>query len=237
MIPARYDASRFPGKLMQDLAGKSVIMRTYQATLDTSLFSKVFVVTDSDIIFNEIKNNGGDVIMSKNSHESGSDRIAEAALNIDCDIIVNVQGDEPFTEKESLKSLINVFNCDNNNIDLASLMVKIDNEDDINNPNCVKVITDTNNFALYFSRSRIPYQRSITDQPNYYKHKGIYAFKKSTLLEFTNLLMLDLEKSEKIECLRFLEHGKKIKMVESKVEGVEIDTPNDLIKANKLWNK
>jgi len=237
MIPARYDASRFPGKLMQDLAGKSVIMRTYQATLDTSLFSKVFVVTDSDIIFNEIKNNGGDVIMSKNSHESGSDRIAEAALNIDCDIIVNVQGDEPFTEKESLKSLINVFNCDNNNIDLASLMVKIDNEDDINNPNCVKVITDTNNFALYFSRSRIPYQRSITDQPNYYKHKGIYAFKKSTLLEFTNLLILDLEKSEKIECLRFLEHGKKIKMVESKVEGVEIDTPNDLIKANKLWNK
>ena len=236
MIPARYDASRFPGKLMQDLAGKSVIMRTYQATLDTSLFSKVFVVTDSDIIFNEIKNNGGDVIMSKNSHESGSDRIAEAVLNIDCDIIVNVQGDEPFTEKESLKSLINVFNCDNN-IDLASLMVKIDNEDDINNPNCVKVITDTNNFALYFSRSRIPYQRSITDQPNYYKHKGIYAFKKSTLLEFTNLLMLDLEKSEKIECLRFLEHGKKIKMVESKVEGVEIDTPNDLIKANKLWNK
>ena len=236
MIPARYDASRFPGKLMQDLAGKSVIMRTYQATLDTSLFSKVFVVTDSDIIFNEIKNNGGDVIMSKNSHESGSDRIAEAALNIDCDIIVNVQGDEPFTEKESLKSLINVFNCDNN-IDLASLMVKIDNEDDINNPNCVKVITDTNNFALYFSRSRIPYQRSITDQPNYYKHKGIYAFKKSTLLEFTNLLMLDLEKSEKIECLRFLEHGKKIKMVESKVEGVEIDTPNDLVKANKLWNQ
>ena len=237
MIPARYDASRFPGKLMQDLAGKSVIMRTYQATLDTSLFSKVFVVTDSDIIFNEIKNNGGDVIMSKNSHESGSDRIAEAALNIDCDIIVNVQGDEPFTEKESLKSLINVFNCDSNNIDLASLMVKIDNEDEINNPNCVKVITDINNFALYFSRSRIPYQRSITDQPNYYKHKGIYAFKKSTLLEFTNLLMLDLEKSEKIECLRFLEHGKKIKMVESNVEGVEIDTPNDLVKANKLWNQ
>ena len=236
MIPARYDASRFPGKLMQDLAGKSVIMRTYQATLDTSLFSKVFVVTDSDIIFNEIKNNGGDVIMSKNSHESGSDRIAEAALNIDCDIIVNVQGDEPFTEKESLKSLINVFNCDNN-IDLASLMVKIDNEDEINNPNCVKVITDINNFALYFSRSRIPYQRSITNQPNYYKHKGIYAFKKSTLLEFTNLLTLDLEKSEKIECLRFLEHGKKIKMVESNVEGVEIDTPNDLVKANKLWNQ
>ena len=238
MIPARYDASRFPGKLMQDLAGKSVILRTYQATLDTSLFSKVYVVTDNDIIFNEIKNNGGDVIMSKNSHESGSDRIAEAALNIDCDVIVNVQGDEPFTEKESLKSLIDVFNCDtNDNIDLASLMVKIDNEDDINNPNCVKVITDINNFALYFSRSRIPYQRSITNQPNYYKHKGVYAFKKSTLLEFTNLLMLDLEKSEKIECLRFLEHGKKIKMVESNVEGVEIDTPYDLVKANKLWNQ
>lgn len=236
MIPARYEASRFPGKLMQDLAGKSVILRTYEATINTGLFEKVFVVTDSKIIYNEIKNNGGNVLMSKLEHESGSDRIAEAVHDIECDIIVNVQGDEPFTESESLKRLIEVFSFDKEKqIDLASLMVKIDDEKEINNSNCVKVITDKDNFALYFSRSVIPFNRSFNKKLNYYKHKGVYAFRKATLLEFTNLPILNLEESEKIECLRFLEHGKKIKMVESNVQGVEIDTPSDLEKAISLW--
>ena len=236
MIPARYEASRFPGKLMQDLAGKSVILRTYEATINTGLFEKVLVVTDSKIIYNEIKNNGGNVLMSKLEHESGSDRIAEAVHDIECDIIVNVQGDEPFTESESLKRLIEVFSFDKEKqIDLASLMVKIDDEKEINNSNCVKVITDKDNFALYFSRSVIPFNRSFNKKLNYYKHKGVYAFRKATLLEFTNLPILNLEESEKIECLRFLEHGKKIKMVESNVQGVEIDTPSDLEKAISLW--
>ena len=236
MIPARYEASRFPGKLMQDLAGKSVILRTYEATINTGLFEKVFVVTDSKIIYDEIKKNGGDVLMSSLEHESGSDRIAEAAHDIECDIIVNVQGDEPFTESESLKRLIEVFSFDKaKQIDLASLMVKIDDEKEINNSNCVKVITDKDNFALYFSRSVIPFNRSFNKKLNYYKHKGVYAFRKATLLEFTNLPILNLEESEKIECLRFLEHGKKIKMVESNVQGVEIDTPSDLEKAISLW--
>jgi len=236
MIPARYAASRFPGKLMQDLAGKSVILRTYEATINTGLFEKVFVVTDSKIIYDEIKKNGGDVLMSKVEHESGSDRIAEAVHDIECDIIINVQGDEPFTESESLKRLIEVFSFDKaKQIDLASLMVKIDDEKEINNSNCVKVITDKDNFALYFSRSIIPFNRSFNKKLNYYKHKGVYAFRKSTLLEFTNLPILNLEESEKIECLRFLEHGKKIKMVESNVQGVEIDTPSDLEKAISLW--
>ena len=236
MIPARYEASRFPGKLMQDLAGKSVILRTYEATINTGLFEKVFVVTDSKIIYNEIKNNGGNVLMSKLEHESGSDRIAEAVQDIECDIIVNVQGDEPFTESESLKRLIEVFSFDKEKqIDLASLMVKIDDEKEINNSNCVKVITDKDNFALYFSRSVIPFNRSFNKKLNYYKHKGVYAFRKATLLVFTNLPILNLEESEKIECLRFLEHGKKIKMVESNVQGVEIDTPSDLEKAISLW--
>jgi 3-deoxy-manno-octulosonate cytidylyltransferase (CMP-KDO synthetase) len=236
MIPARYEASRFPGKLMQDLAGKSVILRTYEATINTGLFEKVFVVTDSKIIYDEIKKNGGDVLMSKVEHESGSDRIAEAVHDIECDIIINVQGDEPFTESESLKRLIEVFSFDKaKQIDLASLMVKIDDEKEINNSNCVKVITDKDNFALYFSRSIIPFNRSFNKKLNYYKHKGVYAFRKSTLLEFTNLPILNLEESEKIECLRFLEHGKKIKMVESNVQGVEIDTPSDLEKAISLW--
>ena len=236
MIPARYEASRFPGKLMQDLAGKSVILRTYEATINTGLFEKVFVVTDSKIIYDEIKKNGGDVLMSKVEHESGSDRIAEAVHDIECDIIINVQGDEPFTESESLKRLIEVFSFDKaKQIDLASLMVKIDDEKEINNSNCVKVITDKDNFAIYFSRSIIPFNRSFNKKLNYYKHKGVYAFRKSTLLEFTNLPILNLEESEKIECLRFLEHGKKIKMVESNVQGVEIDTPSDLEKAISLW--
>jgi len=236
MIPARYEASRFPGKLMQDLAGKSVILRTYEATINTGLFEKVFVVTDSKIIYDEIRKNDGNVLMSKLEHESGSDRIAEAVHDIECDIIINVQGDEPFTESESLKRLIEVFSFDKEKqIDLASLMVKIDDEKEINNSNCVKVITDKDNFALYFSRSVIPFNRSFNKKLNYYKHKGVYAFRKATLLEFTNLPILNLEESEKIECLRFLEHGKKIKMVESNVQGVEIDTPSDLEKAISLW--
>jgi 3-deoxy-manno-octulosonate cytidylyltransferase (CMP-KDO synthetase) len=221
---------------MQDLAGKSVILRTYEATINTGLFKKVFVVTDSKIIYGEIKKNGGDVLMSKVEHESGSDRIAEAVHDIECDIVINVQGDEPFTERESLKRLIEVFSFDKaKQIDLASLMVKIDDEKEINNSNCVKVITDKDNFALYFSRSIIPFNRSYNKKLNYYKHKGVYAFRKATLLEFTNLPILNLEESEKIECLRFLEHGKKIKMVESNVQGVEIDTPSDLEKAISLW--
>ncbi|MGV6832281.1 MAG: 3-deoxy-manno-octulosonate cytidylyltransferase [bacterium] len=236
MIPARYSASRFPGKLMQNLEGKSVILRTYEATVQTELFDEVYVVTDSEIIFNEITANGGKAIMSEQEHESGSDRIAEAVANIDCDIVVNVQGDEPFTEKTSLKSVLDVFYGDDAaKIDLASLMVQITDEDEINNPNTVKVITDQDNFALYFSRSPIPFPRDREAGAKYFKHKGIYAFRKSALLDFTKLPMKSLEASEKIECIRFLEFGRKIKMVETDVQGVEIDTPEDLERAKKLW--
>jgi len=236
MIPARYSASRFPGKLMQNLAGKSVILRTYEATVATKLFSEVYVVTDSDIIYNEIVNNGGKAIMSKKEHESGSDRIAEAVADVDCDIVVNVQGDEPFTEGESLAKVLDVFRDDEKKeIDLASLMVEIKDWDEINNPNSVKVIVDQENFALYFSRSPIPYPRDKEVGARYFKHKGIYAFRKEALLDFTVLPMKFLEASEKIECIRYLEYGKRIKMVETKIEGVEIDTPEDLEKAKRLW--
>jgi len=236
MIPARYNASRFPGKLMQDLEGKTVIRRTYEATVATKLFADVFVVTDSDIIFNEITSHGGKAIMSKNVHKSGSDRIAEAVQDLDVDIVVNVQGDEPFTERESLEKLLNVFiNDDAKEIDLASLMVEINDWDEISNPNTVKVIVDQNDFALYFSRSPIPYLRDKNADIKYFKHKGIYAFRKQALLDFYNLPMQPIEASEKIECIRYLEYGKKIKMVETNIEGIEIDTPEDLEKAKKLW--
>lgn len=236
MIPARYSASRFPGKLMQDLNGKPVITRTYQATLNTNLFDDVIVVTDSSIIFNEIKSVGGKVMMSRKEHDCGSDRIAEAVEGLDIDIVINVQGDEPFTEVESLKKLIQVFKEDlSHQVDLASLMVHITDDEEIKNPNTVKVITDQNNFALYFSRSPIPYPRDKDVETRYYKHKGVYAFRKQAILDFYKLPMLMLEASEKIECIRYLEYGKRIKMVETNVQGVEIDTPEDLERAKKIW--
>lgn len=236
MIPARYSASRFPGKLMQDLGGKTVILRTYEATVNTNLFDDVFVVTDSDIIFNEIVSHGGKAIMSKKEHECGSDRIAEAVEFLDIDVVVNVQGDEPFTDKESLEKLISVFKDDHQHqIDLASLMVHITGEEDIINPNTVKVVVDHTNFALYFSRSPIPYPRDKQVAVKYYKHKGVYAFRKQAILDFYRLPMLTLEASEKLEQLRYLEYGKRIKMVETNVEGVEIDTPEDLERAKKQW--
>lgn len=236
MIPARYSASRFPGKLMQDLGGKSVIVRTYEATVATNLFDDVLVVTDSKIIYDEIVNNGGKAMMSIKEHECGSDRIAEAVEFLDIDIVINVQGDEPFTEKESLKKLIEVFKDDHDKkIDLASLMVHITDWEEISNPNTVKVIVDKDNFALYFSRSPIPYPRDKNVDVKYYKHKGVYAFRKEAILDFYHLPMLKLEASEKIECIRYLEYGKRIKMVETDVQGVEIDTPEDLERAKKLW--
>ncbi|WP_375235989.1 3-deoxy-manno-octulosonate cytidylyltransferase [Winogradskyella sp.] len=236
MIPARYAASRFPAKLMQNLAGKTVILRTYEATIATKLFSEVYVVTDSDIIYDEIISHGGKAIMSKKEHESGSDRIAEAVANVDCDIVVNVQGDEPFTERESLEKVLEVFKGDaDKNIDLASLMVEIKDWEEINNPNTVKVIVDQNDFALYFSRSPIPFPRDKSVDSKYFKHKGIYAFRKQALLDFTVLPMQFLEATEKIECIRYLEYGKRIKMVETNVQGIEIDTPEDLERAKRLW--
>jgi 3-deoxy-alpha-D-manno-octulosonate 8-oxidase len=237
MIPARYAASRFPGKLMQDLNGKTVIQRTYEAAVSTGLFNDVFVVTDSDIIYNEISSQGGKAIMSKKEHECGSDRIAEAVEHMDVDIVVNVQGDEPFTDKESLKDVLNVFYQDDaDKIDLASLMKVIKDNDEITNPNAVKVIVDENNFALYFSRSPIPYPRDQDVDTTYYKHKGIYAFRKEALLDFYKLPMGRLEASEKIECIRYLENGKNIKMVETSATSVEIDTPEDLENAKRILN-
>ncbi|MBW1296599.1 3-deoxy-manno-octulosonate cytidylyltransferase [Aquimarina litoralis] len=238
MIPARYAASRFPGKLMQDLEGKSVILRTYEAAVSTSLFSEVYVVTDSEIIFDEITAHGGKAIMSKKEHDCGSDRIAEAVENMDIDIVVNVQGDEPFTERESLEKVLAVFQGDDaDNIDLASLMTPMTDWDDIVNPNSVKVIVDENDYALYFSRAPIPYPRDKKISHTYFKHKGIYAFRKQAILDFYHLPMRTLEASEKIECIRYLEYGKNIKMIETHHEGVEIDTPEDLEKARNLINK
>jgi 3-deoxy-manno-octulosonate cytidylyltransferase (CMP-KDO synthetase) len=235
VIPARYASTRFPAKLMQDLGGKTVILRTYEAAINTKLFDDVFVVTDSDLIYDEIVSHGGKAIKSIKEHESGSDRIAEAVENLDVDIVINVQGDEPFIDAEPLAKVIEVFRNDlDKKVDLASLMREITNEYDINNPNNVKVVVDQNGFALYFSRSVIPYPREKNVGVRYMQHIGIYAFRKQALLDFYSLPMQSLEASEKLEQLRYLEFGKRIKMVETTHVGIGIDTPEDLEKARKM---
>jgi 3-deoxy-manno-octulosonate cytidylyltransferase (CMP-KDO synthetase) len=235
VIPARYASTRFPAKLMQDLGGKTVILRTYEAAVATALFDDVFVVTDSELIFKEIIDNGGKAIKSIKEHESGSDRIAEAVEDLDVDIVVNVQGDEPFIDKEPLQQLISVFKEDTNqSVDLASLMREIKEENDIANPNNVKVVVDQSGFALYFSRSVIPYPREKNVGVRYFQHIGIYAFRKKALLDFYNLPMQSLEASEKLEQLRYLEFGKRIKMVETTHIGIGIDTAEDLERARTM---
>lgn len=234
VIPARYNSTRFPGKLMEILDGKTVISTTYKNVLETGLFDEVFVATDSEIIFNEIKKIGGNTVMT-GEHETGSDRIAEAVEGIDCDIVINVQGDEPFLKTEPLKQLIEVFRNDfDKEISLASLKIRLKEKQEIENPNNVKVITDNAGFALYFSRSVIPYPRETSVQTEYFKHIGVYAFRKEALLDFAQLPMKPLEISEKIECIRYLEYGMKIKMVETDFVGVGIDTPEDLEKAKQI---
>lgn len=232
MIPARYGATRFPAKLMQVLGDKTVIRHTYDATMATGLFDEVVVVTDSEIIFNEITSHGGKAVMSKKEHESGSDRIAEAAADMDVDIIVNVQGDTPFVKREPLEKLLNQFN--DPGVQVASMMQVLTKQEEIDDPNFVKVAVDKNMNALFFSRSVIPYPRDKQFPTTYYEHIGVYAFRKQALLDFTNWPMTPLEAAEKVECLRYLENGVPMRMIVVDYMGVEIDTPEDLNKAAKL---
>lgn len=234
LIPARYAATRFPAKLMQQLGDKTVIRHTYDNTIATGLFDEVIVATDSDIIFNEITANGGKAVMSKKQHESGSDRIAEAVADMEADIVVNVQGDEPFVKRAPLEKLLHVFEGEEGKkVQVASLMQVLTDEKSIQDPNYVKVAVDKNMNSLFFSRSVIPYPRSKEAAITYYEHIGVYAFRKQALINFTNWEMTPLEAAEKIECLRYLENGIPLKMVVVDYMGVEIDTPEDLIKAAK----
>lgn len=232
MIPARYAATRFPGKLMQLLGGKPVIRHTYDATVATGLFDEVIVVTDSEIIFTEITAAGGNAIMSQFEHESGSDRIAEAAAEIDVDIIVNVQGDTPFVKTEPLQKLLQQFG--DASVQVASLMQVLTKQEEIEDPNFVKVSVDKNMNSLFFSRSVIPFARDKNYPATYFEHIGVYAFRKQALMNFTQWPITQLEAAEKIECLRYLENGVPLRMVVVDYMGVEIDTPDDLEKAAKL---
>lgn len=235
MIPARYAATRFPAKLMQVLGDKTVIRHTYDNTLATGLFDEVVVVTDSEIIYREITAHGGKAVMSRRTHESGSDRIAEAVADMEVAIVVNVQGDEPFVQKDPLEKLLALFAGDEGrSVQVGSLVQVLKEQKFIEDPNYVKVALDKKNNALFFSRSVIPYPRDPQAGPVYYEHIGVYAFRKEALLQFTAWPMSPLEAAEKIECLRYLENGVPIRMVITEYMGVEIDTPADLERAAKL---
>jgi len=235
MIPARYAATRFPAKLMQRLGEKTVIRHTYDNTVATGLFNEVLVVTDSDIIYREITAHGGKAKMSVRTHESGSDRIAEAVSDMDVDIVVNVQGDEPFVRREPLESLLEVFKGDaGKQVQVASLVQVLKEQRFIDDPNYVKVALDKYNNALFFSRSPIPYPRDPSASPVYYEHIGVYAFRKQALLQFTGWPVSPLEAVEKIECLRYLENNVPMRMVVTRYMGIEIDTPEDLERAARL---
>ena len=235
MIPARYAATRFPAKLMQPLGDKTVIRHTYDNTVATGLFDEVMVVTDSDVIYKEITSHGGKAKMSVRSHESGSDRIAEAVADMDVDIVVNVQGDEPFVRREPLEQLLLVFRGEEGRqVQVGSLVQVLKEQRFIDDPNYVKVALDKNNNALFFSRSVIPYRRDPAATVTYYEHIGVYAFRKQALLLFTAWPVSPLEAVEKVECLRYLENGIPMRMVITTYMGVEIDTPEDLERAAKL---
>ena len=229
VIPARFAASRFPGKLMQRIGEKTIIRMVYENAVAMNLFDEVLVVTDSDEIMNEILSAGGTVKKSMKDHQSGSDRIAEAVASMDVDVVVNIQGDEPFVEKEPLQDLLNCFK--DPNVAVASVMKRFGEVDEPENPNQVKVVCNKNNDALYFSRSPIPFKRNRSADLPYFKHVGVYAYRKETLLGFTQWPMGALEQTEMLEQLRYLENGVAIRMVETKTSSIGIDTPEDLERA------
>lgn len=238
LIPARLGATRFPGKMLAAVKGKTVILRTYESTVNTGLFNDVIVVSDSDEIIHEIISHGGKAVKSKAEYESGTDRIAEIVKDLEGDVFINVQGDEPFVQKEPLASLLQLFNGEAGaSVQVGSLVQQLKEQQFIEDPNYVKVALDKQNNALFFSRSVIPYPRNKEAGIIYYEHIGVYAFRKAALMSFTAWPMTPLETAEKIECLRFLENGIPIRMAITDYMGVEIDVPEDIKRAEQLMEQ
>lgn len=234
LIPARLESTRLSRKLLRELNGIPLIVKTAQNIIDFKIFDEVHVIADSIDIKNILDKYSISNYLSEKDHQTGTDRIAEYANNFDCDIIINVQGDEPFIQKQNLQIILNEFKNDQNKIiDVISLKKRIDNQIDIDNHNNVKVVTDANDFANFFSRSTIPYNRSNSFN-QYYKHIGIYAFRKKALMEFPKMFISEIEKAEKIEALRFIYNDKKIKLLEIHNNIISIDTEEDFIEAEKF---
>jgi 3-deoxy-manno-octulosonate cytidylyltransferase (CMP-KDO synthetase) len=233
VIPARYSSTRFPGKALADINGKPMIQWCYESSLKSKLIDKLIVATDDKRIFNAVKKFGGEVVMTSKKHRSGTDRIAEAARKFKCDIVVNIQGDEPFIDYRTIDKAIDALKKDKSS-QVSTVAKKITDKKEIRNPNNVKVVFDDDFNALYFSRSVIPFDRDGKGKTNYYRHYGLYVYRKDYLLKITKLPESPLEKTEKLEQLRVLENGGKIKIVLTNIDSFSIDTPEDL-KGIKKW--
>ena len=234
VIPARYSSTRLPGKPLKLIAGIPMICRVYDRASKAKLIDKAIVATDDERIFNAVKEHGGEVMMTRAGHPTGTDRLAEVATAFeDVDLIVNVQGDEPLIESSLIDDLISLFN-DDSNLQMATVATELTEEAEINNPNNVKVISDLNGYALYFSRSVIPYPRNAGKSP-VYKHIGIYAYRRDFLLKYAKMAPTPLEQSESLEQLRALENGYKIKVLHSDNKFIGVDTEEDLKLVNDIY--
>ena len=242
VIPARLDSSRLPKKVLLDLKGKTVIQRVYEQCLKVKNIDGVYIATDSTEIEGVCRSFTDHIILTKSSHQSGTDRIGEAVSGIDCDIVVNVQGDEPFIDPNLIEELVHSF--DHDQVSMASAMSKIENIKDLQDPNVVKVVLDTQNNAIYFSRAPIPYPRDHQEiirsneefkKYNFFRHIGIYGYQKDFLAKYIKMDQTNLEKLEKLEQLRVIENGFKIKMIEAASSLIGIDTQEDYEEALKKY--
>jgi len=237
VIPSRYDSSRFPGKPLADIQGKSMIQRVYEQAKSCKDLDDVIVATDDQRIYSHVESFGGKVAMTSSTHESGTDRCGEVLKNYkgEVAVVVNIQGDEPFIQAEQISALVNVFKDEA--VDISTLAKKIEIDEQLHDPNLVKVVKQANSFALYFSRSPIPYYRGKTntnwcENHDYFKHVGIYAYRANVLEELVQLAPSALEKTESLEQLRWLENGYKIHVGNTLHESIGIDTPEDLAAVN-----
>lgn len=233
IIPARYASTRFPGKPLIDIGGKSMIQRVYEQCKQAETLSDVIVATDDERIAQHVKSFGGKVVMTKPEHQSGTDRCAEVIQTYTglCDAVINIQGDEPFIDPTQIDALAFAFH--DPHVQLATMKKKMTIEADIQNPNMVKVISNHQGEAIYFSRSPIPYRRNPETQIEYFKHIGIYGYRKAALLEITQLPAGRLEMAENLEQLRWIEQNYRITLVETNIENIAIDTPDDLARVEK----
>jgi len=235
IIPARYGSTRLPGKVLADIAGKPMIQHVYERAHQSLSLDRLVVATDDDRIFDRVQGFGGEALKTSPAHPSGTDRVAEAAQILqakEADLIVNIQGDQPFFEPGMIDEVVSPFR-DDPNLKMGALVYPIQTPEELANPSVVKVVFDQKRFALYFSRSPMPYVISSFSTPRYYKHIGPYAYRMGFLLEFTKMDRGDLERSESLEQLRALEHGYRIRVVETKFDSQEVDTPQDLEKVRE----
>lgn len=227
IIPARYSSSRFPGKPLIDLKGKTMIQRVYEGALKSQKIDKLIVATDDERIYSVVKQFGGDVLLTSKEHLNGTQRCIEVlAHHNDYELVINIQGDEPLVKFEQLDHLLAAF--EDSEVEIATLGIKSIDPNELDNPNRIKLVTDFQNNALYFSRSKIPFERNRSENYNFLRHIGLYAFRSNTLSEISNFPQTDLEEIESLEQLRWMYYGKKIKVVETEIETPNIDVPEDV---------